>query len=226
MVIADIKPLEQIKDMLKGYRKVLNTGCGGCVAVCLAGGQKEVDILNAKLNLAFKADNVGCQVDGFTVERQCEPQFIQEYDRMVGGYDAILSMACGAGVQFMAERYPDKPVLPAVNSTFVGVNRNIGWYEERCRCCGDCVLGETGGICPVTMCAKSLFNGPCGGPQGESCEVSKDTPCAWVAIYKRLKAQNRLQDITKIREARGWENQLQRTLVLDQYKERYAKATK
>lgn len=226
MVIAEIKPFEKIKEMLKGYRKVLNTGCGGCSAVCLAGGQKEVDTLNTKLNLSFQADHAPVQVDGFTVERQCEPQFIREFDRMVDKYDAILSMACGAGVQFMAERYPNKPVLPAVNSVFVGVNRDIGWYEERCRCCGDCVLGETGGICPVTLCAKGLFNGPCGGPQGESCECSTDTPCAWVAIYKRLKAQNRLEDITKIREPRDWENQVQRTLVLEPYKERYVKVTK
>jgi hypothetical protein len=223
MVIAEIKPLEQIKEMLKGRRKVLNTGCGGCAAVCLAGGQKEVDTLNTKLNLSFKADGTPCQVDGFTVERQCEPQFIREFDRMVGDYDAILSMACGAGVQFLADRYPEKPVLPAVNSVFVGVNMNIGWYEERCRCCGDCVLGETGGICPVTMCAKSLFNGPCGGPQGESCECSTDTPCAWVAIHKRLKTQNRLDLIMKLREPREWDNQLQRRLILEPYKQKYIK---
>ena len=129
MVIAEIRPLEQIKEMLKGFGKVLNTGCGGCTAVCLAGGQKEVDTLNTKLSLSFKADNVPFQIDGFTVERQCEPQFIREFDKMVGKYDAILSMACGAGVQFMAERYPTKPVLPAVNSVFVGVNKDIGWYE-------------------------------------------------------------------------------------------------
>ena len=226
MVIAEIRPLEQIKEMLKGYRKVLNTGCGGCTAVCLAGGQKEVDTLNTKLNLAFKADNVPFQIDGFTVERQCETQFIQEFDRMVDKYEAILSMACGAGVQFLAERYPSKPVLPAVNSVFVGVNKDIGWYEERCRCCGDCVLGETGGICPVTMCAKGSFNGPCGGPQGESCECSPDTPCAWVAIYKRLKAQNRLDLITKVREPREWGNQLQRRLILEPYKQRYMKEAK
>src|ERR1039458_4269898 len=153
MVIAEIKPLEEIKDLIKGYRKVLNAGCGGCTAVCLAGGQKEVDTLNTKLSLSFKADHVPFEIEGFTVERQCEAAFIREFDRMVGKYDAILSMACGAGVQFLAERYPDKPVFPAVNSTFVGVNKDVGWYEERCKCCGDCVLGYTGGICPVAMCA-------------------------------------------------------------------------
>lgn len=223
MVIAEIKPLEEIKEQLKGYRKVLNTGCGGCTAVCLAGGQKEVDTLNTKLALSFKADGVPCEVEGFTVERQCEAIFLREFDRMAGKFDALLSMACGAGVQFLAERYPDKPVFPAVNSTFVGVNKDIGWYEERCKCCGDCVLGFTGGICPVTMCAKSLFNGPCGGPQGESCEVSKDTPCAWVAIYKRLKGQNRLDNIRKIHAPREWRDQVQGRLILEPYKAQYVK---
>ena len=223
MVIGEIKSLEEIKDLLKGYKKVLNTGCGGCTSVCLAGGQKEVDTLNTKLTLSFQADNVPFEIDGFTVERQCETQFISEFDRMIGKYDAILSMACGAGVQFLAERYPNKPIFPAVNSTFVGVNKDLGWYEERCKCCGDCLLGITAGICPVSMCAKSLFNGPCGGPKNGNCEVSQDTPCAWVNIYERLKAQGRLDNIKKIYAPRDWRDQVQGRIILDQYKERYTK---
>jgi len=114
-------------------------------------------------------------------------------------------------------------VFPAVNSTFVGVNKDVGWYEERCKCCGDCVLGITGGICPVTMCAKGLFNGPCGGPQDGHCEVSKDVPCAWVNIYERLAAQGRLDNIHQMYEAREWEDQVQGSIVLEAYKDRYVK---
>jgi ferredoxin len=224
MVIAEIKTLEEVKDLVKGYKKVLNTGCGGCTAVCLAGGQKEVDTLNTKLSLSFAAEKISFAIDGFTVERQCEVQFIRELDKLVGKYDAILSMACGAGVQFVAERYPDKPVLPAVNSVFVGVNKDIGWYEERCKCCGDCVLGITGGICPVSMCAKSLFNGPCGGPKNGKCEVGQDKDCAWVNIYKRLQAQGRLDNLAKIQQPREWRDQVQGRLILEPYKERYSKA--
>ena len=223
MIIAEIKSLEEIKRMLEGYKKILNVGCGGCTAVCLAGGQKEVENLNTQLAAASKADDAPMAVDGFTVERQCEVQFIEDLDRMVGKYDAILSMACGAGVQFLAERYPDKPVFPAVNSSFVGVNMDVGWYEERCKCCGNCVLGETGGICPVAMCAKGLFNGPCGGPQDGHCEVNADTPCAWIKIYERLKAQGRLDNIMGVSPAREWEGQTQGSLVLEQYKDRYTK---
>ena len=221
MIIAEIKSLEELKRMLEGYRKILNVGCGGCTAVCLAGGQKEVENLNTQLAAASKADDAPMAVDGFTVERQCEVQFIEDLDRLVGKYDAILSMGCGAGVQFLAERYPDKPVFPAVNSKFVGVNMDVGWYEERCKCCGDCVLGETAGICPVTMCAKGLLNGPCGGPQDGHCEVDADTPCAWIKIYERLKAQGRLDNIMGVYPAREWEGQTQGSLVLEQYKGRY-----
>ena len=226
MVIAEIKHLEEVKELIQGCKKVLTVGCGGCVAVCLAGGQKEVDSLNTKLSVSFKADGVPLEISGFTVERQCEVPFLTELDQIVQPYDALLSMACGAGIQFLAERYPDKPVYPAVNSTFVGVNKDIGWYEERCKCCGDCVLGITGGICPVTMCAKGLFNGPCGGPQDGHCEVDKEIPCAWVNIYERLKAQGRLDNIHKIYAARDWEDQIQGSIVLEAYKDRYTEKQK
>ncbi len=221
MVIAEIKPLDEIKAMLKGYGRVLNVGCGGCVAVCLAGGQKEVDNLNLRLSLSFKGEAVPFSIDGYTVERQCEVPFLAELDLMVKPYQALLSMACGAGIQFLAERFPDKPVFPAVNTTFVGVNKDVGWYEERCKCCGDCVLDMTGGICPVTMCAKSLFNGPCGGPKDGHCEVSADIPCAWVNIYERLKAQGRLESIHKIYAPREWRDQVQRSGILEEYRDRY-----
>ncbi len=223
MIIAKVKPLEEITDMVKDVRKVLNVGCAGCTAVCLAGGQKEVDTLNLKLVQARKESGMSSDIDGFTVERQCEVDFLAELDSLVEPYDAILSMACGAGVQFLAERFPGKTVFPVVNTTFVGVNRDIGWYEERCKCCGDCVLGITGGVCPVAMCAKSLFNGPCGGAQDGHCEVDKEIECAWVNIYKRLKAQNRLDNILKVHPAREWRDQVQGSFVLEEYRERYTK---
>ncbi len=223
MIIAEIKPLEEIKRMLKGYAKVLTVGCGGCTSVCLAGGLREVDNLNTQLAVSMKADHVPFEIHGFTVERQCEIPFVAELDPLVARHDAILSMGCGAGVQLVAERYPDKPVLPALNSKFVGINRDVGWYEERCKCCGDCVLDVTAGICPVTMCAKGLLNGPCGGPRDGHCEVDKDTPCAWIQIYERLKAQDRLDQILGVFPARQWEDQIQGSVVLEAYQHRYAK---
>jgi ferredoxin len=222
MIIGERKPVEEIKEMIKTHRRVLNVGCGGCTSICLAGGQKEVDDLNAELKAAFQAANTSAQIDGFTIERQCNADFFSELDEMVAGYDALLSMACGAGVQFVADRYPEKPVYPALNTVFVGIDREIGWYEENCRTCGECVLGETGGICPVTRCAKGLFNGPCGGTTLEGkCEVNSEVPCAWYEIYERLKKQGRLDNILKIKPAREWENQTQRSLIQEPYKKRY-----
>jgi hypothetical protein len=139
-------------------------------------------------------------------------------DPIVGEYEAILSMACGAGIQFLAERFPDKPVLPAVNTTFIGVNQDIGWYEERCRSCSSCVLGLTGGICPVTMCAKGLYNGPCGGTNKGKCEISKDQPCAWYMIYERLSGQGRLDCIMEISPPVEHRDQIPRTVIQPGYR--------
>lgn len=224
MIVGERKPLEEIKEMVRPYKKILNVGCGGCTSICLSGGQKEVGLLNDDLKQEYQKENIPFQIDGFTIERQCNADFFSELDEMVKTYDALLSMACGAGVQFMADRYPEKPVFPALNTIFVGVDREIGWYEENCRTCGDCVLGDTAGICPVTRCAKSIFNGPCGGTSREGkCEVSKETPCAWFEIYERLKKQGRLENILKVRIPRDWRNQTRRSLIHEAFKHRYTK---
>jgi len=224
MIIAKQKPLEEIFEMIRGFKKILNLGCGGCTSICLAGGQREVGFLTDDIEQHYKDAGQTIQIHEHTIERQCNESFFADLDEMVKDYDAVLSMACGAGVQFVSDRYPEIPILPALNTTFVGVDKDVGWYEENCRTCGDCVLGETGGICPVTRCAKSLFNGPCGGTRADgTCEVDKDVPCAWFEIHERLKAQGRLSLITKVRPARDWENQTRRTVIQDRYKERYAK---
>ena len=218
MIVAKRKPFEEIKDMIKGYKKVLNVGCGTCVAVCLTGGEKEVGVLNAEIEMARKMDDDPIEIGSATVERQCDREFLEALDADIGEYDAILSMACGAGIQFLAERYPEIPVLPMVDTTFIGVNQDVGWYEERCRSCSSCVLGLTGGICPVTMCAKGLYNGPCGGTNKGSCEISKDQPCAWYMIYERLAKQDRLDLIMEIKAPVEHKDQVPRTLTQPGYK--------
>ena len=220
MIVANRKTLDEIKALIKGYNKVLTVGCGTCVAVCLAGGAKEVGLLNAELKLARKIDGAPVEVGAACVERQCDMEFLEELDPLVADYDALISMACGAGIQFLAERFPEIPVFPAVDTTFIGVNRDVGWYEERCRACGTCVLGMTGGICPVTMCAKGLFNGPCGGTNTGSCEISKDQPCAWFQIYERLEKQGRLANIIEICPPNDWRNTTPRTIVQPRYQAR------
>ena len=214
MVKAKKKPIPELKSIIQPYKKILNIGCGGCVSVCLAGGQKEVNVLNAELSLEIgKAVNI----DGYTIERQCRQLYVDEIKEIVKQYDGLLSMACGAGVQLLAETYPQIPVFPAVNTIAIGIDRDIGIYEERCRACGDCIIGYTGGICPITRCAKGLFNGPCGGVNQGLCEVSETVACAWVEVYERLSSQNRLDCIDLIREPLAWQNQVQRTVIQDGY---------
>jgi ferredoxin len=204
--------------MLKGYEKVLNVGCGTCVAVCLAGGEKEVDVLNAELDMAMKLDEKKIELGKITIERQCDIEYLEKLDDLVPEYDAILSMACGVGVQFLAERFPDKPVYPAVDTSGLAANRAVGWYEEKCRSCESCMLGWTGAICPMTMCAKSLQNGPCGGTNDGKCEISQDQDCAWFKIYERLAGQDRLDCIKEYKPAGEWKDQVPRTLIQPGYK--------
>ena len=210
--------------MLCQLNPVLVLGCGGCTSICLAGGQREAEQLAADLREDYGNRGGQLEVNTYTIERQCNADFFADIDRLAGDYQAIVSTACGAGVQFVAERYPRLPVLPALNTDFVGFDKDVGWYEENCRTCGDCVLGETGGICPVTRCAKSLFNGPCGGTRADgTCEVDPDIPCAWFEIHKRLREQGRLELITRVRPAREWQNQIRRTVIQEPYRERYGK---
>jgi ferredoxin len=221
MVKAKRKPIKQIIGLIRQYNKVLNIGCGGCVSVCLAGGQKEVIALNTELEVTFKLEKVKTHIDAYTVERQCNMQFLRELDDKINNYDCIISMACGAGVQLLAERFPYKPVFPAVNTMAIGIDRDVGLYEERCRACGECVIGYTGGICPVTRCAKGLFNGPCGGVNNGKCEANQEATCAWVDIYNRLKEQDRLDSILQFQEVMLWQNQVQRTIIQEPYENRY-----
>ncbi|MFH1985761.1 MAG: methylenetetrahydrofolate reductase C-terminal domain-containing protein [Pseudomonadota bacterium] len=218
MIVAERKPFDEIMEMLKDYKRVLNVGCGTCVSVCLAGGEKEVAVLNAELEMARKLADNPIEIAAHTVERQCDREYLAALDDKVGGYDALISMACGVGIQFLAERFPDTPVFPGVNTSGLAVNQAVGWYEERCRSCQSCVLGWTGGICPVTMCAKGLYNGPCGGTNKGKCEISQEQPCAWFKIYERLSAQGRLDNIKKIYAVTGWKDSVPRTLIQPGYK--------
>ncbi len=218
MIVAKRKPFDEIMELVKDYKKVLVVGCGTCVAVCLTGGEKEVAVLATELDMGRKLADNPAELGSLTLERQCDREYLEKLDGMVDQYDALISMACGVGIQFLAERFPNKPVLPAVDTCGLAVNQDVGWYEERCRSCGHCLLGLTGGICPVTMCAKGLYNGPCGGTNKGSCEISADQPCAWHMIYERLKAQGRLNCIRELKPAEDWLDTKPRTLIQPGYK--------
>jgi ferredoxin len=207
MIVAQRKPFEEIKKDLDPFRNILVVGCGTCVAVCLAGGKKEVGLLASQLRMRFNMDKKKVSIAEETLERQCDREFLEMISDQVGEYDALLSLACGAGIQFLAEAYPDKPVFAGVNTTFIGVAEAAGLWTERCLACGDCVLSLTGGVCPRTQCTKGLDNGPCGGMAGGKCEVDPDRDCAWVLIYDRLAKSKKLENIAAILPPADWSRQ-------------------
>jgi ferredoxin len=196
MIVAERKLFDQIWESIKDFKSVLILGCGTCVSVCQSGGEKEVGLLASELRMKIQIEGKNIKIGEKTVERQCDKEYIEPIIKMAKEYDAVLSMACGAGVQFSAEIMEPVRVIPALNTRFIGVTSEEGVWAERCRACGNCVLGTYGGICPVTICAKGLLSGPCGGSKNGKCEASQEKDCAWVLIYNRLKKQDRL-DILK-----------------------------
>ena len=195
MIVGEQKPVKEIKETVSRYKKLLILGCGTCVKTCFAGGEDEVATLASALRLAFKMDGADIEIDEFTVERQCEDEFVQEAAPAVGRNEAVLSLACGAGVQAIARRFPKTPSLPGVNTTFLGTLEKQGLFTEECAGCGDCKLATFGGVCPITRCAKKLLNGPCGGSQRGKCEVNPETDCAWQLIIDRLKTLGQLDHL-------------------------------
>ena len=204
MIIGEQKPLDEIKQMIADYQKILILGCGTCVTVCFAGGEKEVGILASTLRMATRLEGQNKEFTEATVQRQCEYEYNEEAADLVREADAVLSLACGIGVQTMNEQFPEKITLPGLNTTFLGQPTEQGVWDERCQACGSCVLDKTAGICPITRCSKSLLNGPCGGSKNGKCEIDPEIDCAWQLIYDRLKALGKLELMTEIQPARDW----------------------
>jgi ferredoxin len=212
MIVGERKPFSEILSMVEDYSKILVIGCGSCVTVCMAGGEEEVKILASQLRLAFRKNKRDIKVEEAMALRQCDDEYLNDpllLDK-VKAADIVISMACGVGVQhatsFFNRRMPDKPirVMPGLNTTFMGANLDVGIWEERCVGCGNCVLEKTGGICPVTRCAKSLLNGPCGGSSDGKCEINKEIDCAWNLIIERLEALGELDRLKPIEPYKDW----------------------
>lgn len=186
MIVAEQKPFPEILKLTEEFENILVVGCNSCVAVCLTGGEKEAELLAAKLRIARKRNGTSGNIDTVSVLRQCEREYVDEVAKHLGGRDLILSTACGIGPQALAERYPDVRVLPAMNTNMLGMVKEHHVWTEFCAACGECIIDRTGGICPIARCAKTLLNGPCGGSQGGRCEISADVACVWHQIYEKL----------------------------------------
>jgi ferredoxin len=221
MIVAERKTIPEMINILKGHKKILVLGCGTCVTVCLAGGEREVSIIASALRIASRVQGLGFEVSEFTIERQCDNIFIEQAAEAIEKADAVLSTGCGAGVQAIAERYPHKPVYAGLNTTFLGILEERGVWTEKCAACGDCVLDKYGGICPITRCAKHMLNGPCGGSREDRCEVRPDRACAWQLIYKRLNDIGQLERLETLAAPKNWNPSLNggpRTIIREDHR--------
>lgn len=210
VVITTKKPVDDVLNTLRSnnVKKVVIVSCGVCAALCQTGGTEGLaewrDILEKE----------GYVVEsGMVVEDVCDNRVMakdfRKIDEEVQKADAIVTLSCGLGAQsivkVLSKKYPEKKVFLTNDTQFMGMTERIGRFFMRCVGCGDCLLNETGGICPITTCAKALMNGPCGGMVKGKCEVGNyEKDCGWVLIYNRLKDTGRLDLFTKLREARNW----------------------
>jgi ferredoxin len=204
MITAEQKPMEEIKGMIAPYGRILVLGCNSCVAECAAGGEKETGMLASVLRMAARMEGKDTLIQEKSLDRQCVKEFVIQLDGVVDQYDAVLSLACGAGVQAVGDMYPEIPVIPALNTEFLGETKDQGMWVENCLGCGDCMLYHFGGVCPLARCSKHLMNGPCGGSRGGSCEVRQDLPCAWQEILLRLESFGALDRLEKVYPPKDW----------------------
>lgn len=205
MIVAKQKPVDEVLGMIEPYKRIMVLGCGTCVTVCYAGGEKEVAIVTSALRLACAAKGWQKEFVENTILRQCDQEFVTPIDPEIEKVDAIVSLACGVGVNFMSERAKKiLPVLPGVNTLAMSTCEELGVWGERCAGCGQCILDKTGGICPVARCAKTIMNGPCGGTKDGMCEIGNNTPCAWYLIVERMKKLGQLEKLEEILPPKDW----------------------
>ena len=195
MIISKQKPYEEILAALGSSNRLFLIGCAKCATVCKSGGEEEVWRIQEQLT----AD--GREVTGsIIIDEACHMLRVQRDLRskkeMVEDAEAILVLACGAGVQSVSSATP-KRTIACLDTMFLGNIRRFGQFEQKCSLCGECILNETGAICPVTVCPKGLLNGPCGGMSEGRCELDNEAECAWVQIYERLKARGHESNLKK-----------------------------
>ena len=201
MIITQKKPIEEVMAMVGDAKTVAIVGCGSCATACQTGGEAQIAELTAVLEQAGKKVVATTVADyccmNLGVKSKMKPI-------VAAAPECVICMSCGDGVQCVAKNAGTIPTYPSNDTMYLGEAVRFGVWEESCRFCGDCVLGKTGGICPIPQCAKSLMNGPCGGQKDGKCEVNPENPCAWIEIYKRLQATGEVEKIMQIRDSKGY----------------------
>ncbi|MHB9154106.1 MAG: methylenetetrahydrofolate reductase C-terminal domain-containing protein [Endomicrobiales bacterium] len=192
MIITVSKPFNEVLDSLKNHTRLFLVGCAACATKCQTGNEEAVKKMAAELEKAGK------EIAGFAVlDTPCDQRIVRKdlvRSEAAVKAEALLVLACGAGIGAI-EKVMDTPLVPALNPVFVGTTERIGVYHEYCAVCGACILGRTGGICPLTRCAKGMANGPCGGVIDGKCEVDAERDCAWALIFEKLRKTGREKDV-------------------------------
>ncbi len=198
--ITQKKSEEEIDRLLNGLNRIFIIGCGTCTTLTRTGGEPEVralkEILSEKGKLITGTTVVPVACDNLTRE------FLLEFGEQIDQANCLLITSCAFGVQTIG-RQLRKMVVPALDTLFIGKETGFGMFDEICTQCGTCIIGETGGICPVTNCHKGLVNGPCGGTNHGKCEIDVNKDCVWTLIYNRLKDLNRLDCMRKYQRPRN-----------------------
>jgi ferredoxin len=199
MLITETKTSQEIIDSLKGYTKVFLVGCGECAATCKTGGEQELKSMREMLEKSGLTVTGSCIPQAPCVASQIKTEFAKNMQALRQA-EAVLVLACGLGVQSVKDNDRLKlRIIPALNTICGAVMDAQGNFYEKCSLCGECVLADTAGICPLTLCPKGLLNGPCGGMNKGKCEVDKEKDCAWVLIYNELDKHNRKDAIKRIK---------------------------
>jgi len=204
MIVLKQKELDWTLERLGPFRKVVVLGCGSCATVCFAGGEREVEELCCSLQLALRDSDMAVEFEGLTCKRVCDWEFVEPVAETLRAADVVLSLACGAGTNLLAEKLDGVFVLPGVDTCFLGANTGPDTWSEKCAACGNCIVDLTFGICPIAGCAKTLLNGPCGGSNEGKCEVCSDVDCAWAKIVERAEALGRLADLERVIPPKDW----------------------
>jgi ferredoxin len=198
--ITQAKPEAELTRLLKGAERLFIIGCGTCVTLTQTGGDPQVRSMSEQLagkgKLVTGSVVVPVACDNLTGE------ILADHGAHIRQADALLIMTCAYGVQTIA-RQLGKMVVPALDTLFIGKETAPGQFDEICTQCGTCIIGETGGICPVTTCHKGMVNGPCGGTDKGKCEIDKRKDCAWTLIYYRLRELGRLDSMKQYQKPRN-----------------------
>jgi hypothetical protein len=218
MIISEAKPFQEVADSLKDCRKIFLVGCGDCATLCKSGGEEELKAMKAKLEALGKTVSGMCIPESVCIAAKLKAETARNL-KAIRESDAVLVLACGLAAQSVKDndRFGLR-IVPANNTVFGAVMDAAGNFYEKCSLCADCVLDSTAGICPVTLCPKSLLNGPCGGMDKGKCELDKERDCAWVLIYRGLEKSNRLDKFRKNQAPRNFQKALKPHKLLAQAK--------